>query len=37
METQDKLKESNNKCLQLEKDLKISEDHMSITHTCHGF
>ena len=29
MEAQDKLKESNDKCLQLEKDLKISKDHVS--------
>ena len=29
METQNKLKESNDKCLQLEKDLKISKDHVS--------
>ena len=29
METQDKLEESNDKCLQIEKDLKISKDHVS--------
>ena len=31
MEAQAKLKESNDKCLQLEKDLKISKDHVSYT------
>ena len=33
METQDKLKESNDKCFQLEKDLKISKDHVSYSNT----
>ena len=33
METQDKLKESNDKCLQLKKDLKISKDHVSYLNT----
>ena len=33
MEAQAKLKESNDKCLQLEKDLKISKDHVSYLNT----
>ena len=33
METQGKLKESNYKCLQLEKDLKISKYHVSYLNT----
>ena len=33
METQDKLEESNDKCLQIEKDLKISKDHVSYLNT----
>ena len=33
METRDKLKESNDKCFQLEEDLKISKDHVSYINT----
>ena len=33
METQDKLEESNDKCLQIEKDLKNSKDHVSYLNT----